>query len=75
MKATWDKAIASLRTATRELYETTFLTHRNHLFTERMKEHLNKGGAFIAVGASHLPGEEGVLSLLQAKNYRLTRVD
>ncbi|WP_282609084.1 TraB/GumN family protein [Pelagibius sp. Alg239-R121] len=75
MKAAWDKAIASLQTATREFYETSFLTRRNNLFTERMKEHLNNGGAFIAVGASHLLGETGVLNLLHSKNYRLTRVD
>jgi uncharacterized protein YbaP (TraB family) len=33
---------------------------------------LEKGNVFIAIGALHLPGEEGVVELLRAKGYRLT---
>ena len=29
----------------------------------------------MAVGALHLPGEEGVIELLRAKGFTLTRVD
>jgi uncharacterized protein YbaP (TraB family) len=33
---------------------------------------LATGDAFIAVGALHLPGEEGLVELLRAQGYRLT---
>jgi uncharacterized protein YbaP (TraB family) len=39
-----------------------------------MQSRLAKGGQFIAVGALHLPGEEGVLNLLSGRGYRLTAV-
>lgn len=59
------------------LYETLtekLLTRRNHLMVERMRPALEKGRAFIAVGALHLPGEEGVLALLAQHDFEITRV-
>ncbi len=35
---------------------------------------VDQGQAFIAIGALHLPGERGVLSLLEARGYRVERV-
>ena len=59
------------------LYETLtekLLTRRNHLMVERMRPALERGKAFIAVGALHLPGEEGVLALLEQHDFEITRV-
>lgn len=50
------------------------LTRRNHTMADRMQKILNDGGAFIAIGALHLPGEEGVLNLLDGRGYNITRV-
>ena len=50
------------------------LTQRNHNMAERLHERLQEGNAFIAVGALHLPGESGLLQLLNGAGYRLTRV-
>jgi len=36
-----------------------------------MEERLQEGNAFIAVGALHLPGENGLLKLLPARGYRV----
>lgn len=47
---------------------------RNQRMAERMESRLRQGGHFIAVGALHLPGEEGLLELLQRRGYRVTRV-
>jgi uncharacterized protein YbaP (TraB family) len=41
---------------------------------ERMQEILNKGNAFIAIGALHLPGDEGVLNLLDGSGYIISRI-
>ena len=48
------------------------LTDRNHRMVDRMQSYLVKGDAFIAVGAMHLPGKEGVLSLLAGQGYEIT---
>ncbi len=50
------------------------LDRRNINMVDRMQSHLQEGGAFVAIGALHLPGELGVLNLLQSKGYTLTRV-
>lgn len=59
------------------LYETLterLLTRRNRLMVERMQAALETGKAFIAVGALHLPGEEGILALLERRGFKITRV-
>jgi len=48
------------------------LWQRNVRMTERMIPHLQKGGAFIAIGALHLPGVGGVLDLLRERGYSAT---
>lgn len=50
------------------------LTQRNALMTERMQPHLATGGAFVAVGAMHLPGEAGILNRLLERGYSVQRV-
>jgi uncharacterized protein YbaP (TraB family) len=47
---------------------------RNERMVERMQPLIERGGAFVAVGALHLPGERGVLRLLEAAGYTVTPV-
>jgi len=47
---------------------------RNHLMAERMQPYLQQGKAFVAVGALHLPGETGLLNLLEQQGYTVRRV-
>ncbi|WP_193368644.1 TraB/GumN family protein [Pelagibius marinus] len=63
-----DDAAAAKRLAER------MIDDRNHTMAERMVPLLEQGRAFVAVGALHLPGEEGILSLLQQRGYRVTRL-
>ncbi len=41
---------------------------------ERMLPRLQEGKAFVAVGSGHLPGHEGILSLLTGHGYSVERV-
>jgi uncharacterized protein YbaP (TraB family) len=55
--------------------EKTFLSDRNHNWIPQIKELVDKKKAFIAVGAGHLGGPEGVIRLLQKEGYTLTPIE
>ena len=57
-----------------QAFKEVFLDARNHRMVERMLPLLERGKAFVAVGALHMPGEEGILHLLEQRGYRVTRV-
>ena len=50
------------------------LVGRNATMAERMEPLLKDGGAFIAVGALHLSGKEGLIERLRAEGYTVTKV-
>lgn len=50
------------------------LGDRNAIMAERAQPLLDKGGAFIAVGALHLSGKGGLVNLMRAKGYTVTKV-
>jgi uncharacterized protein len=50
------------------------LTMRNTRMVERLQQHLAAGGSFVAVGDLHLRGAHGILSALQRRGYRISRV-
>jgi uncharacterized protein len=58
-------------TAKDKTFMDNFLTKRNHTMAERARKYLDKGEAFIAVGALHLYGEEGVVELLRKAGYKV----
>lgn len=55
-------------------FEDRLIRDRNHVMADRGAPILDKGNVFLAVGALHLPGEEGVVALLQQKGFTLTPV-
>lgn len=59
------------------MFEEIVLTKRNHVMAKRSQELMNNApdkGFFIAVGALHLPGKDGVIALLQKDGFKVVRV-
>ena len=54
--------------------QTVLVGPRNHLMAERARPHIEKGGAFVAVGALHLPGADGLVALFEAAGFTVTRL-
>ena len=50
------------------------LYKRNHNWSAQMPQILSKGATFIAVGAGHLGGKSGILSLLREQGYTVAPV-
>lgn len=57
-----------------EEFEEEFLTKRNIRMVDRLTPLIKKESTFIAVGALHLPGEKGIISLLREKGYTVKPV-
>ena len=56
-------------------FQRRLIVDRNQRMAERMEPWLKQGGAFIAVGALHLPGEQGLIRLLRQRGYSVRVVD
>ena len=51
------------------------LDGRNRAWLPGLEAELSKGGAFVAVGALHLPGEAGLIELLRKRGFTVARMD
>ena len=47
---------------------------RNMRMVQKIETIMQQNNAFIAVGASHLPGKRGILKMLEQRGYSITRV-
>jgi uncharacterized protein YbaP (TraB family) len=56
-------------------FEETMITARNHTMAERAAPILDAGSAFVAVGALHLPGPEGLIELFEKAGYKVTAAE
>lgn len=62
----------------KEIYDiekVAMLDKRNLNMVNGMTKGLIKGNSFTAVGALHLPGEEGILNILVNRGYTVSRMD
>jgi uncharacterized protein YbaP (TraB family) len=55
-------------------FEQALVTGRNRIMAEKAEPLLRRGNAFVAVGALHLPGPEGLIELFRAAGYGVSRV-
>ena len=53
-------------------FEQRIIVDRNHIMAERAAPILSGGNVFMAVGALHLPGPEGVVELLRKQGFTVT---
>lgn len=56
------------------IYEQMFVV-RNHDWLEKMEDQMRDQRCFFAVGVGHLPGESGLIRLLQEKGYKVVPVN
>lgn len=56
-------------------FNANFLVKRNQNWIPQISKMVQEKPIFIAVGAGHLPGEQGVLKLLQEAGYTITAVE
>ena len=56
-------------------FEKIFLTDRNKVMAKSIKKLSKKHSIFVAVGAAHLPSEEGVIQLLKNYGYTVKPID
>lgn len=60
-----------------DIYERLYkklLIDRNYLMVRRLHDLLSQGSTFVAIGAMHLSGEEGVLALLSREGYTIEAI-
>jgi hypothetical protein len=55
-------------------FNDSLVDRRNAVMIARAVPLIDKGGAFIAVGALHLIGDKGLVARLREKGYAVTRV-
>ena len=55
-------------------YDDILLTNRNHNWVTKLNEILPGKSLVIAVGAGHLPGKNGLITLLRQAGYKVTPV-
>lgn len=56
-------------------FEEELIDKRNRRMAERARPLIDKGNAFIAVGALHLPGKTGLVELLREAGYKVLPVN
>ena len=66
-----DEQMAELAPALRTYFMSQGVDARNHRMLESLLARLDEGTVFAAVGALHLPGQNGLVALLRQRGYEL----
>lgn len=61
--------------ADNQAFEDRIIHQRNAVMEERLRPLLEAGGQFVAVGALHLPGQDGLVERLRRAGWTVTRAD
>jgi uncharacterized protein YbaP (TraB family) len=72
LQAASDEQMVSLEPEVRQWFQSEGIDARNRRMLENVLPLLSAGCTFVAVGALHLPGESGLISLLEGAGYHLS---
>jgi hypothetical protein len=72
--AFWNESMSWYPPEVGEMLTFRILDNRNRIMVERMLPLMEEGPTFVAVGAAHLPGEQGILRLLERQGFTVTRL-
>lgn len=72
LQAASDEQMASLDAGVRDWFQAEGIDARNRRMLEKALPLFRAGCTFVAVGALHLPGEAGLLALLEEAGFRLS---
>ncbi len=66
-----DEQMQTVSADTRDYFVESGIHARNLRMSETLLSHLEDSRVFVAVGALHLPGDQGLLNLLRSQGYEL----
>lgn len=67
-------AMSERERAAEDEFTRLLIVGRNATMAKRLEAPLKEGGAFVAVGALHLPGKDGLIERLRAEGYTVSKV-
>lgn len=73
-RALWELALSRLDPQAARVLDDRLLNDRNRIMVERAVPLMQRATTFIGVGAGHLAGEKGMLRLLEARGYTVTKL-
>jgi uncharacterized protein YbaP (TraB family) len=73
-RALWQERLGWLEPEAAKVLNDRLLDDRNRKMVERMTSLMEEGSTFVAVGAAHMAGEQGMLRLLERQGYTVTRL-
>ena len=68
------EAFVGMQSAKDPAFMDQLLTTRNIMMADNMESLMMSGSTFTAVGVAHLPGDDGIISLLKERGYQLEPV-
>lgn len=74
LDALWRESLKTYAPEAAELLTFRIIINRNRIMVDGMEPLMRQASTFVAVGAGHLSGEEGILRLLEQRGYRVIRV-